>query len=99
MVSSRLRQWSTWFALLWIVVVSVRYLSTVFRSLQHPFNAGEEFICFVVWVAAAALILGSLAVHERIATTLWCVVIGVSIVAMVVLSGSAVDPLVALWVT
>ena len=99
MVSSRLRQWGSWFALLWILIVSVRYLSTVFRSLQHPFNAGEEFICFVVWVAAAALILVSLAVHERIATRVWCILIGGSIVAMIVLSGSAVPALVALWIT
>jgi hypothetical protein len=99
MVGSRLRRWGSWLALLWILVVSVRYLSTVFRSLQHPFNAGEEFICFIVWVAAAALMLGSLAVHQRIGTTLWGILISGSIVAMIVLSGVVTGALIALWIT
>src|SRR5690348_89499 len=97
-VDVRLKTASAWFLILWTAAVTTRYVLTVLKSLQHPYNPGDEVIFVVVWFGAAVLILCSLAIHQKAATLLWTAVIAATATAMLVKSGTWAAALIVIWI-
>jgi hypothetical protein len=95
---SNLRSLVAFMAITWVVIATTRYVMTVLKSLQHPYNSGDEAIFVIVWLSAAVIILVSLGLHQRIATTLSLLLISAASLTMIVRSGNSVAALIALWV-
>ncbi len=87
-----------WLLIAWTVAVSARYVRTILKSLEHPYNPGDEVIFVVVWLGFAVLLLCSLTIHRNAGTILWSVLIGAITIAIPILSGTWVDALIAVWV-
>jgi 4-amino-4-deoxy-L-arabinose transferase-like glycosyltransferase len=86
------------FALGWIGVIGSRYVITILKALQHPFNPGDDVNLALAWLGGAVVIIVSLAVSQRIAFAIWCLAIIGTILGMLLLSHTAIEGLIALWV-
>jgi hypothetical protein len=84
---------------LWVVGITSRYLDTVLKALEHPYNPGDEVIFVIVWTALAALILISLAFRPKAATAAWSAAIAIAAISMVVLSGAWKSAAIAVWIS
>src|SRR5262245_26246917 len=46
-------KWVAAISCLWVVAISYRYVNTVVRGFQSPFDYGNDLEWFAIWVAAA----------------------------------------------
>src|SRR5262249_14897028 len=97
-VNSRLNGFLPWLLIAWVVTITTRYVSTILKSLQHPYNPGDEAIFVIVWLGVVVAIFVTLAIHQRLAAIMWCVLIFSAIVTISVLSRAWPAVLIAIWI-
>jgi hypothetical protein len=96
-VNSRVRSLVVSLTLVWLCLIAVRYLLTVLKSIQQPYAAGDDIIWVLGWFGTAILIIGSLAIHRKIAFGIWSTAIVATVIVMLFLSGTAVDAGIGIW--
>lgn len=96
-VNSRIRSLLVSLTLVWLSVIAVRYVLTVLKSVQQPYDSGDDMLWVLGWFGTAILIIGSLAIHRRLAFAIWSTAIVATIILMLFLSGTAVDAGIAIW--
>lgn len=96
-VKARVRGLVVPLTLIWLCAIAVRYVLTVLKSVQQPYNPGDDVLWVLGWLGTAILIIGSLAIHRKIALAIWSTAILTTIIIMLFLSSTAVDAGIAIW--
>jgi len=85
-------------AIVWVAAIAARYLDTVRKSLRDPINSGKDLQWMVFVLVLVALIAGSLVWNRAKAFRIWAAILASTAIAILLLSGSLVPALMALWV-
>jgi len=84
--------------IVWIAVVSARYLGVVLKTLRNPFNPGFDFAWLALSLGFVALVGASLVWRREQATRIGVTALASSAALIVLQSGALVPALIALWV-
>src|SRR4026208_545887 len=81
-----------------MAVIGVRYLDTVRKSLRNPFNLGNDLAWLGLLLGFVALVAVSLAFRRDMAIGIWPAALASGAAIFLLLSGSVLTALIALWV-
>jgi hypothetical protein len=86
-----------WLALafsFWVVVISQRYINTVVQGFRSPFNPGNDIEWFMIWLAAAVVLIVLAATVKRSVEIIFSI-LAVACTIALILSGTLAAALAA----
>ena len=84
--------------IVWIAVVSARYLGVVLKTLRNPFNPGFDFAWLALSLGFVALVGALARLAREQATRIGVAALASSAAVIILQSGALVPALIALWV-
>lgn len=87
-----------WSFCAWLLVITGRYVSTTWKTLQHSLNPGDDKSLFAGWVVLCSiLIIACIVLPARMVTRGTLAICSVGALAILVLSDTWLPALVAVW--
>ena len=90
-----------WVFLLWLIGITLRFCSTVVRTLQSPFIPGYDLAWVLGWSSLVIVLMlgyGLAGNKGRVVTWTWAVVCAVSAATIIILSHTVLAFVVAGWI-
>ena len=94
---ARAKNVAAWITPLVFTAIGWRYLKLIAEAATDPPYQGNN-VWLIVWTAAAAIVIASIAIAPRPAFRIWSVAIASAAAAIIVLSGVLASAMIALWV-